>query len=77
MVDVDDPQAVKEEAQQKYYQEVKTRTIWSSILSVPVVILGMFFMDLPYGNYISFVLTAPVVFYFGRTDLPTNFIDLC
>ncbi len=66
VVDVDDPQAIKEASQHKFYQEVKTRTIWSSILSVPVVILGMFFMDLPYGNFISFVLTAPVVFYFGR-----------
>jgi Cu2+-exporting ATPase len=66
VVDVDDPQAVKEEAQRKQYQEIKTRTIWSIILSIPVVAIGMFFMDLPYGNYISMALTAPVVFYFGR-----------
>jgi P-type Cu2+ transporter len=67
VVDVEDPQAVKEEAQRKHYEEVKWRTIWSSILSVPVVIIGMFFMDMPYGNYIAMVLSAPVVFYFGRT----------
>ncbi len=67
VVDVGDPQAVKEEAQLKQYKEIKTRTLWSSILSVPVVILGMFFMDMPYGNYISLILAAPVVFYFGRT----------
>lgn len=67
VVDVDDPQAVKEAAQQKQYEEIKARTLWSSILSVPVVIIGMFFMDMPYGNYISMVFAAPVVFYFGRT----------
>ncbi len=67
VVDAEDPQAVKEEAQRKHYQEVKTRTIWSSILSLPVVIIGMFFMNMPYGNYISMVLSAPVVFYFGRS----------
>jgi Cu2+-exporting ATPase len=67
VVDVDDPQAVKEAAQQKQYEEIKTRTLWSTILSVPVVIIGMFFMDMPYGNYISMILAAPVVFYFGRT----------
>ena len=67
VVDVDDPQAVKEAAQLKQYEEIKTRTLWSSILSVPVVIIGMFFMDMPYGNYISMILAAPVVFYFGRT----------
>jgi Cu2+-exporting ATPase len=66
VVDAEDPQAVKEEAQRKHYEEVKNRTIWSSVLSIPVVIIGMFFMDMPYGNYISMVLTAPVVFYFGR-----------
>jgi Cu2+-exporting ATPase len=66
VVDVEDPQAVQEESQRKHYEAVKNRTIWSSILSIPVVIIGMFFMDLPYGNYISMVLTAPVVFYFGR-----------
>jgi len=66
VVNVEDPQAVKEEAQRKHYEEVKNRTIWSTILSIPVVIIGMFFMNMPYGNYISMVLTAPVVFYFGR-----------
>ena len=67
VVDEDDPQAVKEEAQRKHYEEVKSRTIWSTVLSIPVVAIGMFFMDMPYGNYISLVLTAPVVFYFGRS----------
>jgi Cu2+-exporting ATPase len=67
VVDVEDPQAIKEEAQRKQYEEVKRRTIWSSILSVPVLIIGMFYMDMPYGNYISMILSAPVVFYFGRT----------
>ena len=66
VVDVADPQAVQEEAQLKYYAKIKKRTIWSSILAVPVVIIGMFYMDLPYGNYISMILSAPVVFYFGR-----------
>lgn len=66
VVDVEDPQAVQEEAQKRHYDEVKQRTIWSSLLALPVVIIGMFFMDMPYGNYISMIVTAPVVFYFGR-----------
>ncbi len=66
VVDAEDPHAVQEESQQRNYEEVKQRTIWSALLAVPVVILGMFFMDIPYGNYISMMLTAPVVFYFGR-----------
>lgn len=66
VVDVEDPEAVKAEAQEKQYKQIKRRTIWSSILAVPAVIIGMFFMEIPYGNYISMVITAPVVFYFGR-----------
>lgn len=66
VVNVEDPQAVQEEAQRKHYEAVKNRTIWSSILALPVVIIGMFMMDMPYGTYISMALTAPVVFYFGR-----------
>jgi Cu2+-exporting ATPase len=66
VVDVEDPQKVKEEAQRNAYQEIKRRTIGSSVLALPVFILGMFFMDRPFVNYISMVLTAPIVFYFGR-----------
>lgn len=67
VVDVEDPQAVQQETQHKQYEEVKNRTIWSSVLAVPVVIIAMFFMDMPYGNYISMVLAAPGVFWFGRS----------
>lgn len=66
VVNVEDPQAVQEEAQRKHYEAVKQRTIWSTIFSIPVVVIGMFFMDMSYGTYISMMLTAPVVFYFGR-----------
>jgi Cu2+-exporting ATPase len=58
---------LKEEAQQKQYDAIKQRTIWSSVLSLPIVIIGMFFMDIPFGNYIMMALATPVVFYFGRS----------
>jgi Cu2+-exporting ATPase len=66
VVDSPDPQAAQEEHRQSYYRKIKSRTIGSSVLAVPVVLLGMFFMDVPYSNYISMLLTAPIVFYFGR-----------
>lgn len=71
VVNVEDPAAVQEAAQLKHYNDVKTRTIWSIILSLPVVAIGMFFMHMPYGNYISMALSAPVVFYFGRNYFVT------
>ena len=59
-------QELKEEAEQLRLAALKNRVIWSSVLSAPIVVLGMFFMDLPYANWIMMVLSAPVVFYFGR-----------
>ena len=67
VVDVEDPQAVQQEAQQRHYESLKKRTIWAGILSVPVVLIGMFFMTMPYGNYIMMALSAPVVFWLGRS----------
>jgi Cu2+-exporting ATPase len=66
VVDVENPQAIKEESQLRHYAEIKQRTIWSSILAAPLVIIGMFFMNIPYSSYISMLLCAPVVFFFGR-----------
>ncbi len=67
IIEKENKDEIKEAAQQKHYEAVKQRTIWSSILSAPVVVIGMFFMDIPYGNYIMMALATPVVFYFGRS----------
>ncbi|WP_315815195.1 cation transporter [Paraflavitalea speifideaquila] len=66
LIDKDNQEAIKEEAQRNHYRQVKQRTIWASILSLPIVVIGMFFMDMPYGNWIMMALATPVVFYFGR-----------
>ena len=66
IVDVEDPSAVQQEIQEQYYQEVKIRTIWSAILTLPVFVLGMFYMDWVPGRWISLVFTIPVLFWFGR-----------
>ncbi len=56
----------KEELLNIQLRELRIKTIGSIILSVPVFIIGMFFMDLPYRNLIMMGLSAPVVFWFGR-----------
>lgn len=58
--------ALQEEAQKNNYTALKKRMVWSLILTIPVVIIGMFFMDMPNGNYYMLVLTTPVLFIFGR-----------
>lgn len=67
VIDTENSAAITEEAEQKHYTALRRRTIWSIVLSIPVVVIGMFFMNMPYANYIMLVLSAPVVFYFGRT----------
>jgi Cu2+-exporting ATPase len=67
VVDVEHPEEVQAKAQQDHLNQIKKRTLWSIILSVPVVMVGMFFMDWEYANYFSLLLSAPVIFYFGRS----------
>jgi Cu2+-exporting ATPase len=45
---------------------LKKRTIAALILSAPVVVIGMFLMDIPYANWIMLTLSTPVIFYLGR-----------
>lgn len=67
IIDAENPQQVQEELHIKKYKDLKKRTIWASILSAPVVVTGMFFMNVPYANWLMMVLSAPVVFWFGRS----------
>jgi Cu2+-exporting ATPase len=57
---------LQEETQRNNYEALKRRMIWSAILTLPVVIIGMFFMHMPNGNYYMLALTTPVLFFFGR-----------
>ena len=67
IVDAENPSEAQQELQEKHYQEVKRRTIWSAILTLPVFILGMFYMDWMPGRWISLAFTIPVLFWFGRS----------
>lgn len=67
VIEKENQQEIKEQAQERHYSAVKKRTTWSIILSAPIVVIGMFLMDMPYGNWIMMALSAPVVFYFGRS----------
>lgn len=55
-----------EALQEKKFKELKWKTIFASILAIPVVIIGMFFMDIPYANEIMWLLTTPVILWFGK-----------
>jgi Cu2+-exporting ATPase len=50
----------------KRAHELKQKTLASITLSIPLVVTGMFFMNIPYANYIMWALSTPVVLLFGR-----------
>jgi len=48
------------------YQKLKRDTLYSAIFTLPVFVIGMFFPHWSYGPYISALLSAPVLFIWGR-----------
>ena len=55
-----------EDLHKQQWNSLKKRTIASIALAVPTVLIAMFFMSIPYANYIMWALTTPVVFVFGK-----------
>lgn len=51
---------------QQKYRELKKRTILAVIFALPVFLIGMFFMHMPYANIIMWVFTTPIIFWLGK-----------
>lgn len=51
---------------QQKYRELKKRTILAVIFALPVFLIGMFFMHMPYANIIMLVFTTPIIFWLGK-----------
>jgi P-type Cu2+ transporter len=56
----------QEEIHRTLYQTLKNNTIRASIITLPIVTIAMFFMNIPYANWVMMILTTPVVVWFGR-----------
>lgn len=67
IMDSENGKEKQKEVQQKNYSSLKRRMIASGILALPVVLIGMFFMDIPYANYYMLALTTPILFIFGKS----------
>ena len=62
----EDAQESLAELQQKNYKRLQRKTIGAVALSVPLVIVAMFFGNIPYADYIMWALATPVMTVFGR-----------
>ncbi len=57
-----------EELKENQYKKLKNSTIWASVFTIPLVIIGMTpsLMNMPIANYLMWVLASPVVIWFGK-----------
>ena len=62
----EDAKASLDELQKQAYKTLQRKTLGAIALSVPLVGIAMFFMHIPYADYIMWALATPVVFIFGR-----------
>ena len=67
IIETENAQELQSAEKQRAYDDIKKRTIASALLTLPIFILGMFFMEWVPGKWISFVLSIPVLFYFGKS----------
>ena len=55
-----------EQLQQERYKKLKRDTISAVALAVPLMLIGMVFMNMPYADYIMWALATPILFIFGQ-----------
>lgn len=64
--DEESQQETLDSIHEKKYRSLKKKTIGAAILSIPVVVIGMFLMNVPYANELMWIFSTPVVVWFGR-----------
>jgi len=67
---IDESAKAKEEhenLEQKRVRSLRQRTFFSLALAVPLVVISMFFMNMPYANYIMWAISTPIVLWMGRS----------
>lgn len=55
-----------ESIQTQAYLALKKKTMLAGLLALPVFLIGMFAMHMPYANWIMWALTTPILLVFGR-----------
>lgn len=56
----------QEAIQAKQFHRLKIKTTGAVLLSIPIVFMGMFFPEIPFGNYIMWLLATPVLMVSGQ-----------
>lgn len=56
------PQKNADEERKKSYRLLRKKALWALLLSIPVVLYGMFLMHRPEANWVMWLFATPVVF---------------
>lgn len=67
IVEAEDPVAMQEEKARMHYKILRRNTIGAWTLSIPLALLGMVFMHVPFGNWIMMALALAIMIFFGRS----------
>ena len=66
IIDEQGGEVKQQQAERNRYLRLRYDTIGAWLFSLPIVVIAMLFMHMPYGNWIMLILSLPVLFFFGR-----------
>jgi len=67
---IDESENAREELEnlkQERHRSLKNRTMLAIILAIPLLLVSMVFMNIPYANFIMWFLATPILFWSGRS----------
>lgn len=62
----EDEQETLEAIHEKKYTNLKKKTIWAILFALPLMLIGMVFMNMPYADWLMWALATPLVFWLGK-----------
>src|SRR5690349_7431613 len=76
IIETDGAAEKQAEALQIQSENLRLRTIGAMLLAAPTIMIGMFFMDMPFANWIMLGLSIPVLVFFGKEFFVNAFRQL-
>jgi len=67
IIEEDNALELQEEEQRKRYNKLKIKTIGAWVFAIPMMLISMVFMHMPYSHEIMLILALPVLLFFGNS----------
>nr|WP_321377989.1 heavy metal translocating P-type ATPase [uncultured Bacteroides sp.] len=67
IIEEDNALELQEEEQRKRYNRLKIKTIGAWVFAIPMMLISMVFMHMPYAHQIMLILALPVLLLFGNS----------